>query len=109
MLSGEILSRPPLSVALVPPSNLIQLCRAMAAIASLAANQPSIDDDDIYLGGFDSNMCHFGAIVSVTYHPCCPSRRERTSELREPQLSQERAAHRTQLTSVRRDPVRAAE
>lgn len=49
MLSGEILSRTPLSVAILPPPSLIQLCRAMAAIATLA-NQQNIDDDDIYLG-----------------------------------------------------------
>lgn len=51
MLSGEILSRTPLSVAILPPPSLIQLCRAMAAIATLA-NQQNIDDDDIYLGNF---------------------------------------------------------
>lgn len=49
MLSGEILSRTPLSVAILPPPSLIQLCKAMAAIATLA-NQQNIDDDDIYLG-----------------------------------------------------------
>lgn len=51
MLSGEILIRSPLSVAILPPPSLIELCRAMAAIATLA-NQQNIDDDDIYLGMF---------------------------------------------------------
>lgn len=51
MLSGEILSRSPLSVALLPPPSLIEICRAMAAIVSLA-NQQNIDDDDIFLGKF---------------------------------------------------------
>lgn len=49
LLSGEILIRTPLSVALLPPPSLIELCKAMATLASLA-NQQNIDDDDIYLG-----------------------------------------------------------
>ena len=49
MLSGEILIRQPLSVALLPPPSLIDFCRIMATIATLA-NQQNIDDDDIYLG-----------------------------------------------------------
>lgn len=49
MLSGEILIRSPLSVALLPPPSLIELCKAMATLATLA-NQQNIDDDDIYLG-----------------------------------------------------------
>lgn len=48
LLSGEILIRTPLSVALLPPPSLIELCKAMATLASLA-NQQNIDDDDIYL------------------------------------------------------------
>lgn len=51
MLSGEILIRSPLSVAILPPQSIIELCRTMAAIATLA-NQQNIDDDDIYLGKF---------------------------------------------------------
>lgn len=51
MLSGEILSRTPLSVAILPPPSLIQLCKAMAAI--YLANQQNIDDDDIYLGNLN--------------------------------------------------------
>ena len=49
MLSGEILCRAPLSVALLPPPSLIEVCKAMATIATLI-NQQNIDDDDIYLG-----------------------------------------------------------
>lgn len=52
MLSGEILSRAPLSVALLPPPSLIEVCKAMATIATLV-NQQNIDDDDIYLGKAD--------------------------------------------------------
>ncbi|XP_055320906.1 protein Fe65 homolog isoform X1 [Sitodiplosis mosellana] len=48
LLSGEILIRTPLSVALLPPPSLIELCKAMATLATLA-NQQNIDDDDIYL------------------------------------------------------------
>lgn len=48
MLSGEILSRAPLSVALLPPPS-VELLKAMAAIAALATQQ-NIDDDDIFLG-----------------------------------------------------------
>lgn len=51
MLSGEILIRSPLSVALLPPPSLIELCKAMATLATLA-NQQNIDDDDIYLGTY---------------------------------------------------------
>lgn len=54
MLSGEILVRSPLSVVLLPPPSLIEFCRIMAAIATLA-NQQNIDDDDIFLGNFDWN------------------------------------------------------
>jgi hypothetical protein len=50
MLSGEILRRSPLSVALLPPPSLIEFCRIMAAIATLANQQNIDDDDDIYLG-----------------------------------------------------------
>lgn len=49
MLSGEILVGSPLSVVLLPPPSLIEFCRTMAAIATLA-NQQNIDDDDIFLG-----------------------------------------------------------
>lgn len=49
MLSGEILSRTPLSVALLPPPSLIRLCKIMATIASMADQSTTIDDD-MYLG-----------------------------------------------------------
>lgn len=55
LLSGEILVRTPLSVALLqplqplPPPSLIELYKAMATLATLA-NQQNIDDDDIYMG-----------------------------------------------------------
>ncbi|XP_031640659.1 protein Fe65 homolog isoform X2 [Contarinia nasturtii] len=49
LLSGEILIRSPLSVAVLPHSpSLIEFCKAMATLATLA-NQQNIDDDDIYL------------------------------------------------------------
>lgn len=51
MLSGEILARSPLSVALLPPPSLLEVYKAMAAIATLA-NQQNIDDDDIFLGKY---------------------------------------------------------
>lgn len=53
MLSGDILIRSPLSVALLPPPSLVELCRTMAAIVTLS-NQQNIDDDidDIYLGKY---------------------------------------------------------
>jgi hypothetical protein len=50
MLSGDILRRTPLSVAILPPPSLIEFCRIMAAIATLANQQSIDDDDDIYLG-----------------------------------------------------------
>lgn len=51
LLSGEILIRTPLSVAILPPPSLIELCKAMATLATLA-NQQNIDDDDIYMGKY---------------------------------------------------------
>lgn len=49
MLSGEILNGTALSVAILPPPALLELCRTMTALAALA-NQQNIDDDDIFLG-----------------------------------------------------------
>ena len=43
MLSGEILNGTALSVALLPPPALLELCRTMTALAALA-NQQNIDD-----------------------------------------------------------------
>lgn len=51
MLSGEILCRSPVSVAILPPPSLIEVCRAMAAIATLASSQ-NIEEDDIFMGKF---------------------------------------------------------
>lgn len=55
LLSGEILIRTPLSVAILPPPSLIELYKAMATLATLA-NQQNIDDDDIYLGMYGKKL-----------------------------------------------------
>lgn len=80
MLSGEILSRQPLSVAILPPPSLIQLCKAMATIATLA-NQQNIDDDDIYL---ENGLLSY---ENPNYH-MDPQRMERNSHLYEEILSE---------------------
>lgn len=80
MLSGEILGRSPLSVALLPPPSLIEVCRAMAAIATLA-NQQNIDDDDIYL---ENGLLSY---ENPNYH-MDPQRIERNSHLYEEILSE---------------------
>ncbi|GAB0096416.1 amyloid beta A4 precursor protein-binding family B member 2-like [Sergentomyia squamirostris] len=80
MLSGEILSSAPLSVALLPPPSLIKVCKAMATIASLA-NQQNIDDDDIYL---ENGLLSY---ENPNYH-MDPQRLERNSHLYEEILSE---------------------
>lgn len=49
-----------MSVALLPPPSLIEVCKAMATIATLI-NQQNIDDDDIYLG----NIIRVVGVVEV--------------------------------------------
>ncbi|XP_055694424.1 protein Fe65 homolog isoform X2 [Lutzomyia longipalpis] len=80
MLSGEILSQAPLSVALLPPPSLIKVCKAMATIATLA-NQQNIDDDDIYL---ENGLMSY---ENPNYH-MDPQRMERNSHLYEEILSE---------------------
>lgn len=80
MLSGEILIRAPLSVALYPPPSLIEICRAMAAIATLASSQ-NIDDDDIFL---ENGLLSY---ENPNYH-MDPQRMERNSHLYEEILSE---------------------
>ncbi|XP_037913861.1 protein Fe65 homolog isoform X2 [Hermetia illucens] len=80
MLSGEILIRAPLSVAILPPPSLIEICRAMAAIATLA-NSQSIDDDDIFL---ENGLLSY---ENPNYH-MDPQRIERNSHLYEEILSE---------------------
>ncbi|XP_058461363.1 protein Fe65 homolog isoform X2 [Malaya genurostris] len=80
MLSGEILIRSPLSVVLLPPPSLIDLCRTMAAIATLA-NQQNIDDDDIFL---ENGLLSY---ENPNYH-MDPLRMERNSHLYEEIISE---------------------
>ncbi|XP_058829100.1 protein Fe65 homolog isoform X2 [Topomyia yanbarensis] len=80
MLSGEILNRSPLSVVLLPPPSLIDFCRTMAAIATLA-NQQNIDDDDIFL---ENGLLSY---ENPNYH-MDPLRMERNSHLYEEIISE---------------------
>ncbi|XP_040162808.1 protein Fe65 homolog isoform X2 [Anopheles arabiensis] len=80
MLSGDILIRQPLSVALLPPPSLIEFCKIMAAIATLA-NQQNIDDDDIFL---ENGLLSY---ENPNYH-MDPQRMERNSHLYEEIISE---------------------
>lgn len=80
MLSGDILIREPLSVALLPPPSLIEFCKIMAAIATLA-NQQNIDDDDIFL---ENGLLSY---ENPNYH-MDPQRMERNSHLYEEIISE---------------------
>uniref|UniRef100_A0A182QHL1 WW domain-containing protein n=1 Tax=Anopheles farauti TaxID=69004 RepID=A0A182QHL1_9DIPT len=80
MLSGDILIRQPLSVALLPPPSLIEFCKIMAAIATLA-NQQNIDDDDIFL---ENGLLSY---ENPNYH-MDPQRLERNSHLYEEIISE---------------------
>uniref|UniRef100_A0A8D8BKZ1 Protein Fe65 homolog n=1 Tax=Culex pipiens TaxID=7175 RepID=A0A8D8BKZ1_CULPI len=80
MLSGEILVGSPLSVVLLPPPSLIEFCRTMAAIATLA-NQQNIDDDDIFL---ENGLLSY---ENPNYH-MDPLRMERNSHLYEEIISE---------------------
>ncbi|KAL5286020.1 APBB2 family protein [Megaselia abdita] len=80
MLSGEILCRSPVSVAILPPPSLIEVCRAMAAIATLASSQ-NIEEDDIFL---ENGLLSY---ENPNYH-MDPQRIERNSHLYEEILSE---------------------
>ncbi|XP_058054788.1 protein Fe65 homolog [Anopheles bellator] len=80
MLSGDILIRQPLSVALLPPPSLIEFCKIMAALATLA-NQQNIDDDDIFL---ENGLLSY---ENPNYH-MDPQRMERNSHLYEEIISE---------------------
>ncbi|XP_055707039.1 protein Fe65 homolog isoform X1 [Phlebotomus papatasi] len=95
MLSGEILSQAPLSVALLPPPSLIKVCKAMATIATLA-NQQNIDDDDIYL---ENGLMSY---ENPNYH-MDPQRIERNSHLYEEILSELQQQNSLKGTSCRKD------
>nr|XP_029713760.1 protein Fe65 homolog isoform X4 [Aedes albopictus]XP_029713761.1 protein Fe65 homolog isoform X4 [Aedes albopictus]XP_029713762.1 protein Fe65 homolog isoform X4 [Aedes albopictus]XP_029713763.1 protein Fe65 homolog isoform X4 [Aedes albopictus] len=80
MLSGDILVGSPLSVVLLPPPSLIEFCRTMAALATLA-NQQNIDDDDIFL---ENGLLSY---ENPNYH-MDPLRMERNSHLYEEIISE---------------------
>lgn len=56
-------------MALLPPPSLIEVCKAMATIATLV-NPQNIDDDDIYLGkGKHMKQTNTHQLPSVTLIP----------------------------------------